>query len=45
VVGDQIEIGAIFRGIGWFILMDFLTIAILIMFPQIVLWFPNAIRI
>lgn len=41
VVGDTIPIGDIFRGIWWFLLMEFLTLAILIAFPSISLLLPE----
>lgn len=45
VVGDSIPTETIFRGIGWFVAMDFLTVAILMTFPQISLWLPNLMKI
>lgn len=41
VVGDRVATGQIFRGVGWFIGMDVLTLAILIVFPEITLFLPN----
>jgi C4-dicarboxylate transporter DctM subunit len=42
VVGDTVPLETIFRGIGWFVAMDILTLAILIVFPQITLFLPNS---
>lgn len=44
VVGDSIPTETIFRGIGWFIAMDILTLAMLLIFPQLSLWLPNLMR-
>lgn len=44
VVRDTIPLGDIFRGIGWFVVMDILTVAILMAFPAISLWLPNTMR-
>jgi tripartite ATP-independent transporter DctM subunit len=41
VVGDSVSLEAIFRGIAWFVAMDILTLAILILFPQITMFLPN----
>jgi len=41
IVGDTITTGTIMRGILWFAVMDIVTIAILIIWPQISLWLPN----
>lgn len=41
VVGDQVELTQIFRGIFWFLAMDIVTLLILIFFPQISLWLPD----
>lgn len=40
----DIELGDIFRGILWFLVMDVLTLAILITFPSISLWLPGMMR-
>ena len=41
VVGDRIPLETIFRGIGWFLAMDILTLGVLIAFPAISLWLPG----
>lgn len=43
-VRDSIPLGDIFRGIGWFIVMDLVTVGILMAVPAISLWLPNTIR-
>jgi tripartite ATP-independent transporter DctM subunit len=44
VVKDEISLTTIFRGIGWFIMMEMATLAILMAFPQISLWLPSAVK-
>ena len=41
VSGDYATVGDIFAGIGWFFVMDIITIVILVAFPQISLFLPN----
>lgn len=41
VVGDRIALSRIFRGILWFLAMDFVTLLILVAFPQITLFLPG----
>jgi tripartite ATP-independent transporter DctM subunit len=41
VVGDAVPLETIFRGILWFLAMDVVTLAILIIWPEISLWLPN----
>ncbi len=41
VVGDKIPLEAIFKGIGWFVLTDVITLGILIAFPEISLLIPR----
>jgi len=43
VVGDRVSTGAIFRGIWWFLVIDFLVVALMIAFPELVLAIPNAV--
>jgi len=40
----EVEIGTIFRGCIPFLVMDILTLMILFLFPQIVLWLPSTMR-
>ncbi len=39
----EIPLQDVFRGIGPFFIADVITVGILLVFPQIVLWLPNAI--
>jgi len=41
VVGDKVPLETIFKGIIWFLVMDVLTLALLILFPQITLFLPD----
>ncbi|SMF30092.1 TRAP transporter, DctM subunit [Tistlia consotensis] len=41
IVGDLVPTHLIFRGIAWFVAMDFVTIGLLIAFPAIILWLPG----
>ncbi|WP_244501748.1 TRAP transporter large permease [Stappia sp. ES.058] len=43
VVADRVSISDVFRGVGWFLLADVVTVAILIAFPATVLWLPGLI--
>ena len=44
VVGDRIPMGHIFQGVLWFVLIDLVTVALLIAFPQISLYLPSLMR-
>ena len=44
VVGDEIPLTTIFRGIWWFVITEFVIVAILIAFPQISLWLPMTMK-
>lgn len=41
VVGDQIELSDIFRGIMWFLVADFVVIVLLLAFPEIITFLPD----
>ncbi len=41
-VAPDIPIGNIFRGCAWFVVVDLINVAILLMFPAIILLIPNA---
>ncbi|MCB2191762.1 MAG: TRAP transporter large permease [Deltaproteobacteria bacterium] len=41
VVGETIPLETIFKGVAWFVAMDVLTLAVLIIWPEITLWLPN----
>ena len=40
-VRPDIPLPSVFKGIWWFFICDVLTVALLIAFPQIVMWLPN----
>ena len=40
-LGDTVTLGTVFRGTFWFLAMDVVTLALIIAFPQIVLWLPS----
>ena len=40
-VAPQVRMGDMFRGCGWFVGVDLINVAILIMFPQIILIIPE----
>lgn len=40
-LGDRVPLGTIFRGVGWFIAIDLVTLGLLMAFPQISLWLPS----
>ena len=40
----HVSLEDIFRGIAWFFVMDIITLAILILFPQIALWLPSTMH-
>jgi TRAP-type C4-dicarboxylate transport system permease large subunit len=41
-VAPDIPIGNIFRGCGWFVAVDLVNVAILLAFPAIILFIPEA---
>lgn len=41
VVGDEIPLGRIFRGVGWFLACEAIIMFLLVVFPQISLVLPN----
>ena len=40
-VAPDIPIGNIFRGCGWFVVVDLINVAILLAFPAIILFIPE----
>lgn len=44
VVGDDIELETIFRGVGWFLACEVVIVVLLVAFPQISLFLPNLMR-
>jgi C4-dicarboxylate transporter, DctM subunit len=41
VVGDDIPLETIFRGVGWFLVCEFFIMVLLIAYPEISLWLPR----
>ena len=41
VVGDEVPLGTIFRGVGWFLGCELLIVSLLVAFPQISLFLPE----
>ncbi|EAQ10815.1 tripartite ATP-independent transporter DctM subunit [Maritimibacter alkaliphilus HTCC2654] len=44
VVGDDVRLVQIFKGVTWFLLAEVVVMAILIAFPQVTLFLPNLMR-
>lgn len=44
VVGDQIPLETIFKGVGWFIVCELIVVALLVIFPDIVLFLPSLMQ-
>lgn len=40
-LGDQVSLSEVFRGVGWFIVMDFVALALIVVFPALALWLPG----
>lgn len=40
-LGNLVTLPEVFRGVGWFIAMDFLTLILLILIPALSLWLPQ----
>jgi C4-dicarboxylate transporter DctM subunit len=40
-LGSQVDLATIFKGVFWFVIMEFVLVVILIAFPQISLYLPN----
>ena len=43
-LGNLVSLPTIFRGVGWFVVVDFVTLSLLIAFPAISLWLPTLLR-
>ncbi|WP_299559411.1 TRAP transporter large permease subunit [uncultured Sulfitobacter sp.] len=41
VVGDEVSIGTIFKGLTWFVAVEFLIVAVLTLYPEIVTFLPD----
>jgi TRAP-type mannitol/chloroaromatic compound transport system permease large subunit len=44
VLGDQVTLGTIFRGVSWFLLAEAVVMTLLIAFPDIILFLPNLVQ-
>lgn len=44
IVGDAVPLSTIFRGLTWFIAVDFVVVALLIAFPDISLYLPSLLE-
>lgn len=42
-IGDTVKLETIFRGIGWFLAVDLITVTFLIAFPGFVTWLPDLV--
>ena len=40
-LGDRVSLTTIFKGVGWFIVVDLILLAVLITWPGLVTWLPN----
>ena len=43
-LGDRVSLTTIFKGVGWFIVVDLLVLAVLIAFPDLTLWLPGKMQ-
>ncbi|MCK5747852.1 MAG: TRAP transporter large permease subunit, partial [Oricola sp.] len=41
VVGNEIPLVTIFRGVGWFLLCDLVVVILMVSFPQLSLFLPT----
>lgn len=44
VVGDEVSLETIFKGVMWFLVADFVTVSLMIIFPQTVLYLPSLLN-
>tara|TARA_R100001530_G_scaffold100200_2_gene69630 strand:- start:639 stop:926 length:288 start_codon:yes stop_codon:yes gene_type:complete len=44
VMGEQISTGTIFRGVMWFIFADIIILALMVAFPEFVLFLPGLLQ-
>lgn len=44
VVGDEVDIWTIFKGVGWFLVCEVFIMTLLISYPQITLFLPNLMQ-
>jgi tripartite ATP-independent transporter DctM subunit len=43
VLGDDVPVSTIFRGVAWFLITDILLVAVMIFYPNIILFLPQLI--
>jgi tripartite ATP-independent transporter DctM subunit len=44
VMGDQISLGAIFKGVSWFLIAEAVVMTLLTLYPQIILFLPSFVQ-
>ncbi|MCC2097157.1 MAG: TRAP transporter large permease [Hyphomicrobiales bacterium] len=44
VVGPEVPLETIFKGVGWFLVCEAITVVLIIMFPQIALYLPSFVN-
>ncbi len=44
IVGDEISLSTIFRGVTWFIVADLVVVALSLTFPDIILYLPSILK-
>ena len=44
VVGESISLTTIFRGVIWFIVADLIVIALVLLFPEVILYLPSILK-
>ncbi|HEV7437414.1 MAG TPA: TRAP transporter large permease subunit, partial [Pseudorhizobium sp.] len=42
-LGDRVSLTTIFKGVGWFVVIDLILLGGLIAWPELVTWLPNQI--
>ncbi|MEC9434574.1 MAG: TRAP transporter large permease subunit [Pseudomonadota bacterium] len=43
-IGDSVSLGAIFKGVSWFLAAEIVIMSLLVAFPQLSLWLPSLIQ-
>ena len=43
-LGKSINLGTVFQGVTWFIVMDIIVVALMIIFPAMTLWLPSMMQ-
>lgn len=43
-LGDRVALKDIFRGVGWFLVVDLVVLILLVSFPQLSLWLPQMMQ-